>query len=161
MTPDDIEPLLPELFARMLPRSEVLQGLLASMAALLDPYEHAHESLLGWLDPRTAPAEVLPMLCRWVGMDPELCEDEQALRRLISIAPSLTARRGTADALRMLLETCMGARGFSIEPSPERPHAVVIRAPQSLRDRAHRIEAIVRAGKPAHVSHELAWEAGA
>ena len=39
MTPDDIEPLLPELYVRMVPQSSVLRGLLASMAALLDPQE--------------------------------------------------------------------------------------------------------------------------
>ena len=158
MTRDDIEPLLPELYIRMLPKSKVLGGLLASMAALLDPQEHAHERLVTWLDPRTAPPEMLVVLCQWVGMDPNLCFDERAMRRIILVAPAISARRGTRDALQLLLETCTGRQGFSIDESPERPYAVIVRAPAVLRADAHRIEAIIRAGKPAHVSHVLSWQ---
>lgn len=158
MTPDDIEPLLPELYVRMVPQSSVLRGLLASMAALLDPQEHAHERLLEWLDPRTAPPEMLPVLCQWVGLDPALCFDERALRRLILVAPQITARRGTRQSLELLLETCTGQTGFVLEESLEEPFVVLVRPPAALRGQAERIEAIVRAGKPAHVRHVLAWE---
>lgn len=157
MTPDDIEPLLPELYVRMVPRSSVLRGLLASMTALLDPQEHAHEKLIACLDPRTAAPEMLVVLCQWVGLDPTLCQDERALRRMILAAPEITSRRGTRASLQCLLETCTGTSGFVLEEDPERPHVVVVRPPASLRAGAERIEAIVRAGKPAHVRHVLVW----
>lgn len=158
MTPDDIEQLLPELYVRMLPRSKVLGGLLASMAALLDPHGNAHERLATWLDPRTAPPEMLVVLCQWVGMDPNLCFDERAMRRMILAAPAISARRGTRAALQLLLETCTGTQGFHIEESDDRPYAVIVRSPAALRAHAHRIEAIIQAGKPAHVSHTLSWQ---
>lgn len=160
MTPETIAPLLPELFVRMLPESDVLAGLLASMAALLDASENTHERLAGWLDPRTAPAEVLPVLCRWVGMDPELAVDERALRRLVLVAPSISARRGTREALQTMLEVCTGERGFAIEEPADEPYTVRVRAPASLALRARLVEAILQAGKPAHVRHVLEWEGG-
>lgn len=158
MTPDDIEPLLPEFYVRMMPRSEVLRGLLASMAALLQPQEYAHDRLVERLDPHTAPKEMLVVLCQWVGMDPSLCFNEPAMRRLILLAPQLNARRGTRETLRILLETCMGQQGFSIEESVDRPHTIVIHAPAVLRNHALRVEAIIRVGKPAHIRHAISWE---
>jgi hypothetical protein len=158
MTPHEISALFPEVVLRCLPSSKLLEGLLAAMAGLQSPSEEAHDRLAEWLDPSRAPARALPVACGLLGLDPRLAMNERTLRHLVTEAPALQKTRGRADCLTRMLEVCLGTRGFAVIPAPARPFHVQVRAPAALRIERDRIEAIIRACKPAHVSHELIWD---
>ncbi|MFO7835006.1 MAG: phage tail protein, partial [Halohasta sp.] len=94
---------LPELY-RDDPNSKAfLERFLSVFDTTFDDLEADADSLTAHLDPAAAPAESLPWLADWIGVDPPVDWPTAATRELLAAAPELSRQRGTAAGLRRLL----------------------------------------------------------
>ena len=143
-----------------------LDDVLSSVIGTLDNFD-------AYLDVETTPYDFLHWLGTWVGADVDESWPEQDRRRFIGKAADLFRRRGTAGGLRDHLQIYTtgsvevretGDSSFSIEPEGPLPGTaepvvvvlVAVDDPSAV-TAAHRakLEAVIRASKPAHVAHRL------
>jgi phage tail-like protein len=168
-----IEALLPSVFRRTVHPGSPLFALLQEMEEQHEPSEEALANLDAFFDPYRAPHRFVPLLAHWVDLEKLLGEsaDDLAtdpfppglgrLRELVASAAYLSRWRGTAQGLKLFLETAMGAQGFEIIEVPldaegrPRPFHVAIRAPQATEGYRELIEQIIEIEKPAYVTYDL------
>ncbi|MGH2461171.1 MAG: phage tail protein [Chloroflexota bacterium] len=83
--------------------------------SILDPIEETVDNTHHYLDPGTAPAEFLPWLASWVGLDLDPGLDEARQRDLIRRAVELHRWKGTRRGLREELQIRTGGRALIVE----------------------------------------------
>ncbi len=184
MKTDDIILLLPAVYQRALAPGSPLRAVLSVMQGLHEPVEASLATLDADFDPLRAPPAFLPFLARWLDLtrlfdDPDRGSDAERrsiqrrrmasvgdgpLRTLIAAGAELSRRRGTPAGLIRCLELATGVRGFRLDEGPAdalgrpRPFHFRVRAPLESRRHQVLIERIITSEKPAHVTHELAFE---
>jgi len=165
VSPHPIGGTLPSLYADDSFAQRLCQGLdevLAPALATLD-------CLPAYLDPATAPADLVEWLAGWVGVtiSPEISDERR--RQLVAVAARLYAGRGTLYAIRTLIEIATGQRpeivesggtAWSPEPGARMPGwpdpGLVIRlqAADHLTEESN-LRSLIAAFVPAHVPWRL------
>ena len=148
----------------------VAAGLVAAFDDLLAPVFATLDNLTAYLDPALAPADFVDWLAGWVGLAVDGGWPLERRRALVARTVELYRWRGTVRGLReaVALHTGVepeivehGAAGWSTEPGAEPPgqavpHVVVrIPAPEGGELDLARLDAVVRAAKPAHLGHTI------
>jgi phage tail-like protein len=160
MKREEIRRLLPAVFQSVSADETPLGALLGLMEALHAPTEERLAMLDEILDPARTPEAFVPVLARWVDLDPELAIGTGRLRSLVAFGAELAQRRGTARGLVAFLEAATGATGFQVEDAVAdalgevKPFHLRVTAPKALQAHQELIETIVRREKPAYVSVE-------
>lgn len=166
--------LLPEVYQAAARPGSVLAALLAAMEQQHATAEAALGALDAVFDPRRAPEPFLRMLADWVGLgslvqasaaigQDRLIVEEAALRELTARAAELARLRGTAGALRILLELATGVPGFEVGPAPPDAEgrapafAAMVSAPPAARQFQRLIETVVAEHKPAFTTVAIAY----
>jgi phage tail-like protein len=149
---------------------DFVQRFCRGLDEVLAPVLVTLDSLPAYLDPGTAPEDVLAWLAGWVGMALDGDSDQRRRRVLVASAVELHRLRGTAAGIRRAVAVVFdvepeivesGAATWSPDPSAPLPG----RAPQTVSVRLRvaepaavdhrRLDAIVAAVKPAHVAHRV------
>ena len=143
--------------------------------SILGPIERSIDTLADTLNPRLAPAELLPWLASWVGLEPDEHWPLERRRELVAQAATLYRWRGTRRGLRehlrlyterppLIVENFTGMRlgqdamlGVNTALGEPRPHTIVVTV---LADRPEDLDEplvrrIIEAEKPAHVGYTL------
>lgn len=173
--------LSPHPLGRTLPglyqEDSLVQRLCAALDAVLAPDITLLDCFPAYLDPATAPPDLLDLLAAWVGLSAVRDLPVERRRAVVSRAAGLHAWRGTPGAIRELVEA---ACGFAVEldesggtawspdagaalPGWDTPGLVVrIRTGGSTLDGRARdlITQLLELVVPAHVPWELATDAG-
>jgi phage tail-like protein len=104
VSPHPLGETLPGLYAD----DSLAQRLCQALDEVLAPVLATLDCLPAYIDPGTAPADLLEWLAGWVGMPvaPELPEARR--RRLIAAAARLHVQRGTLSAIRTIVELTTG-----------------------------------------------------
>jgi phage tail-like protein len=146
------------------------ENLCASFDEVLAPVLLSLDGFPAYLDLRTAPEDMVEWLAQWLGMtiDPNAAPAQQ--RQLLESAGELHARRGTRRGLQLAVEAELGvpvqvvetgASSWSTQPGGELPGepvpavVVVARPPAGQVVDTERLDALVRAIKPAHIQHRV------
>lgn len=89
---------------------------LSIFSSMYADLQHRIDSLGDLMDLDTAPAPLLPVFARWLGLelDGNFLEEER-LRRLLKAAPHLLRKKGTRQALEGLLEILLDQRAHLVE----------------------------------------------
>ncbi|MGG6295132.1 phage tail protein [Leptolyngbya sp. AN02str] len=179
MIPSEIQTLLPTVFQRTLYPGSPLSALLEIMADMHAPAETTLAHLDAVFDPHRTPDAFVPLLARWVNLDPVLDSTPSSpansaakqplstglppLRELIAIAATLSRWRGTAKGLILFLETATDTRGFEVTEHgtdtnrPPRPFHLTVRAPIAVQPHEPLIHRIIQFEKPAYVTYDLVF----
>ena len=163
-----------------LPLVDTLPGLLradrfadslcASFDEVLAPVLLSLDGFHAYLDLGTAPEDMVEWLAQWLGMtvDPNAAPAQQ--RQLLQSAGELHALRGTRRGLELAVEAELGvpvqvvetgASTWSTQPGGDLPGepvpaVVVVARPGAGQDvDPERLDALVRAIKPAHIQHRV------
>lgn len=156
----------------VLQEDEFLQRFLASFDESLAPVFLTLDGLGSYVDPRLAPEDFLDWLSEWVGVRADEHWPVAQRREIVANGARIHRRRGTAagiaDAVRL---AAAGVVHVDVEDTggtvwSRTPHTVLPGSPrQGLHVRVHarsledvdvrRLDAVVRAVKPAHVPHTL------
>lgn len=168
MKREAIQRLLPSVYQPALQPGSPLTALLDAMEQLHAHDERVLERIHEHFDPYLAPDELVPFLAAWVDLDWLLAASASdgaprgfpagvgRLRNLVALAPELSARRGTAEGLRRLLETATGVAGFEVDESgADPPFHVRVFAPAAAASLDPLVERIVQVERPAHVTYEI------
>lgn len=154
----------------MLREDPFAQSLCAGLDEVLAPVLMSLDAFSAYLDLATTPADMLPWLGRWLGMDVDPGEDLELQRRLLASASELHAIRGTRRGIELGLEAALGVdvqvsetggTAWSDQPGaalPGEPHPAILVTVDSTEDDpidAERLDALVSQIKPAHVLHRL------
>jgi phage tail-like protein len=150
MTPEKVTELLPAVMQATMDAGSPLDALVRVMAALHTSVEEGAGQFPQSLSPWQAPAPFVPMLERWVGLQPGLAVDEARARNLLGRAAELWRLRGTVPGIVRLLELATGVQGFQVRSGAE-PFTLVVHAPPEARPQEGRVLRIVHAMKPAAV----------
>ena len=164
-SPHPLGRTLPGLYADDSFAQRLCQGLdevMAPVLATLDCFP-------AYLDPGTAPPDLLMWLATWVGIAAAPDMPGPRRRQLVAAAARLCARRGTPSAIRTIVELTTGhtpeiiesgGTDWSQEPGgqlpglPEAKLIVQLRAPDPRVDEP-RLTALIAAFVPAHVPWRL------
>lgn len=137
---------------------------------VLSPVLSTLDNLPAYVDPKLAPEDFLDWLASWVAFDLDESWDGDRRRRGIIQAVDLLRRRGTAAGLAEEVRLVTGAEvevvenggtAWSLDPmsplvgSPTPTLLVRVTVDDPATIDADRLEAIVRAAKPAHVAHQV------
>jgi phage tail-like protein len=137
---------------------------------VLAPVITTLDSLPAYLDPATAPEDLLPWLAGWMGIVLDGHQSAERQRELVQIGVELLQWRGTARGVRAavralfeiepeLLEsggTAQSTRPGSELPGVDRPELLVrLRVPNPEEFDVRRLDALVEMAKPAHVPHRV------
>jgi phage tail-like protein len=156
--------LLPAVFRRSVAEKSALDALVALMEHLHAAPEARLAAIDEVLDPRRAPDPFVPVLARWVDLDPELASGTDRLRALVALASELLRWQGTARGLAAFLQVATGADTIRVDDAVAdkaggvRPFHLLVVAPAALRPYEDALEAIVAREKPAYVTHKLTFE---
>lgn len=136
--------------------SDFLGRFLLIFENLWEPLEARQDNIDFYFHPYTCPAEFLPWLASWLGIELDRHWTEPQRRAMISEAYELYRWRGTRYGLTRLLEL---TSGMSVEISDENGVAHVMRVRITVpvggsleRDQLH---ALIQQHKPAHVGYIL------
>lgn len=146
------------------------QQLCAAFDEVLAPVFVTLDSFSAYLDPSTAPEDMLGWLAGWIGLTFIGYETAARRRDLILVGIRTMAARGTARSVREAITTVFdtepdieesGGITASTSPgtrSPGDPHPLltvrlVVADPASIDE--HRLDALVNAVKPAHIPHHV------
>ena len=157
----------PHQLGHMLPGvlqdDEFAQRFVSGLDTVLAPVFSTLDNIDAYLDPQLTPADFLPWLAGWHGVEVDAGWPEDRSRELMSRLPELQARRGTITTLREVLRLHLGSEpeiidsggaAWSAVPGGDLPgsdaHEVTVRVKAKGHDRA-RIEALVADHTPAHV----------
>jgi phage tail-like protein len=165
-TPHPVAHTLPGLYED----DSFVQRFCSGLDVVLAPVLYTLDSLSAYLDPGTAPDDVLEWLAGWVGIALDGSSDPRRRRELVRSAFVVHRLRGTAEGIRRAVAVAFdaepevretGAAGWSADPTAPVPgtfpQAVVVRlriadpSPVDL----ERLDAVVAAVKPAHVPHRV------
>ena len=164
-SPHPLGETLPALYADDSFGQRLCQGLDEVLAPLLSTLD----CLPAYLDPATAPADLVEWLAGWVGVAIAPGMPETRRRQLVAAAAGLYVWRGTLSAIRTVVELSSGqtpeiresgGTGWSQDPKaslPGRPEpGLVVRVRTAGRgiDEA-RLTALIDAFVPAHVPWRL------
>ncbi len=159
-------PALPALYQD----DHVAQRLLSALDGLLSPVFCTLDNLDAYFDPSLAPADFVEWLAEWVGLSLDENWPPDRRRALVAEAVRLYRWRGTARGLSAHVALYAGVEpeveetgGVAWSPTPNAPvpgtgaHRVTVRLRTSKGTsvKRERIEAIVAAAKPAHVTHQV------
>jgi len=164
-SPHPLGPTLPGLYAD----DSFAQRLCEGLDEVLAPVLTTLDCLPAYLDPGTAPADVLGWLAGWVGMVAEPDLPDARRRELVAIAVRLYVLRGTQSALTTIVELMTGntpeiveSGGTSWSQQPDGPlpgqsaPGLVLRLPAAdPRAEAPRLTALIAPFVPAHVPWRL------
>ena len=171
-SPHPLGPSLPALYQD----DDFAQRMLSSLDSVLAPVLSTIDNFDAYLDPRLTPDDFLGWLAGWVGIVLDESWDEDRRREIVARAVELYRMRGTAIGLAGQVEIQTGgtveivengATGWSVDPGGELPGSpeplVVVRVtvPDPKAIDAQRLDALVAAGKPAHVLHRIEIVKGA
>lgn len=165
-TPHPIGQTLPSLYIG----DPFTQQLCAALDEVLAPILATLDNMASYLDLATTPDDLLPWLGHWVGMtvDPGHRPDRQ--RELLQSATVRHGWQGTRRGLELAVEALFGLQVEVIEsggvawsenpqdPLPGEPvPAVIVRVFPDLETEIDedRLDAVVTAVKPAHVTHRV------
>jgi phage tail-like protein len=143
---------------------------ISALDTVLAPVLATLDNLEAYLDPVTTPEDFLAWLGEWVAAPVDAAWSEDRRRAFVAEAAELYRRRGTAAGLRDHVQIHTGgiveivengASSWSAKPDGKLPGSpepvVVVRVtvddPDSI-DKT-KLEALVRASKPAHVVHRV------
>jgi phage tail-like protein len=140
--------------------SEFMSRFLAIFEATLKPIEWNIDNFDLHLSPRTAPTSFLGWLANWFEISFDSTWDEEKRRLLLTEAHELYARRGTAWAMRRVLEIYTGVEPEIVDAEEGlEPFIFIVRLPltaaQTDRDL---LEQIIDASKPAHTTYNLEFK---
>lgn len=169
MRSDEIARLLPEIYQYAAQPGTPLDAALGIMSVLHGSLEEAIAEPETYVDPRSAPQTLVPVLASWLGLGGYLdrrterqrgghgrtAPDPGDLRELTHIAADLGRRRGTASALRTFLETATGVTGFTVDDNTGEPFHIRVTVPPAAQGRLDLVERIVRGEKPAFSTAEI------
>ena len=146
------------------------EGLCASFDEVLAPVMLSLDGFSAYLDLATAPEDMVEWLATWVGMTVDPNAKLPAQRELLRSSGELHARRGTRRGLELAVQAELGvpvqvvetgASSWSTQPGGELPGepvpavVVVARPPAGQDVDTERLDALVRAIKPAHIQHRV------
>jgi phage tail-like protein len=138
-------------------QNEFMSRFLAIFEAVLKPIEWNIDNFDLRLSPNTAPTDFLPWLAAWFEISFDSTWTEAQRRTLLTEAHELYARRGTAWAMRRILEIYTGVEPeiVDVEKGLE-PFTFKVKLPLTAAqvDRAL-LEQIIDANKPAHTNYSL------
>lgn len=165
-TPRPIGPELPALFQE----DSFAQRLTAAFDDMLAPIFNSLDNFEAYLDPWLSPEDFLDWLGAWVGLELDEALPLEKRRHFVATAHELFRVRGTIAGLRSHVESYTGGK-VEIEDTggvktsltaasalPGSPNfalmvRVIVDNPGAI-DRS-RLDALVAASKPAHVTHKL------
>jgi phage tail-like protein len=162
-------PLAPTLPA-MIREDVFARQLCAGLDEVLAPVLLSIDGFAAYLDLATTPADMLPWLGHWLGMEVDPGEDLDLQRKLLASSGELHAIRGTRRGIQLALEAALGVdvsvletggATWSSDPDAELPGehrpAIVVVVDSTEEDPidAERLEALVAELKPAHVLHRV------
>jgi len=166
LTPHPIGGTLPGLYQE----DAFAQRLCSGLDEVLAPVFATLDSLPAYLDPHTAPDDMLEWLAGWIGLALDDGQSPQRRRELIRAGAELLRWRGTVRGIRSAVETLFdstpevvetGGAAWSATPGgalPGKPGArLIVRlgVPDVAAVDARRLDAVVAAVKPAHVAHRV------
>lgn len=97
-------------------QGEFLHRYLSVFSSLYADLQDEIERLPQYLDPDTAPAGLLPVFARWLGIELDgNFLDEEHLRRLVKLAPELIACKGTRRAVQLIVGLFVTGKTYLIE----------------------------------------------
>jgi len=145
--------------------TEFMSRFLALFEATLIPIEWTIDNFDLFLDPGTAPSDVLGWLAEWFDLTFDASWSDDQRRRLLREAHTLYARRGTRWALTRVLEIYTGSTPTIIDTDPDLAPftfrvSLPVQTPRAGRERLPRemIERLIDAHKPTHTIYELAFD---
>ena len=170
-TPHPLGEYLPGLYQE----DDFAQRFTAALDEVAAPVFVALDNLEAYLDPRLAPEDFLEWLGGWVGVQPDETWPAERRRAVVAAAVDLHRVRGTAAGIASLVAIYTGgeveiaepgAAGFSATPGAAIPSGtsddlfIRVRVQDPAAVSAARLDALVRAAKPAHVPHRIEIVAG-
>ena len=147
---------------------ELASALTRAFDDSLAPILSTIDNIAAYLDPALTPDDFLDWLAGWVGILPDETWPIERRRALIAVASQLYRKRGTAAGLTMQIRlvtagdvevTDSGGASWSKTPGSAAPgdgsYSVTVRVkpPKNEALDGARLDALVAAAKPAHVSH--------
>ncbi len=165
-TPHPLGQTLPSLYLG----DPFTQSLCEALDGVLAPVLSALDNLPAYLDLSTAPDDLLPWLARWIGMVLDPGQQPARQRELLRSASIRQGWQGTSRGIQQAVEALLGVRvevidsggaAWSVDaqdPLPGDPVATVaVRVFPSDDQQVdeQRLDAVVRAIKPAHVTHRV------
>jgi phage tail-like protein len=163
-TPHPIGDTLPSLYAG----DEFAQGLCQGLDEVFAPVLATLDCLPSYLDPGTAPADVLEWLASWIGTALTADMPEALLRRLVAAHVRLYVQRGTRSAITAIVQLATGhtpeieeSGGASWSQDPDGPfpgrpgYELVVRLPTGPPEEIRRLAALLTAFTPAHVAWRI------
>lgn len=149
---------------------DLAQRLLAALDEVLAPVVSTIDNLDRYLEPSLAPLDFVEWLAGWVGAAVDESWPEQRRRELVGRTAGLYRRRGTVGGIAEQVELATGGSvvvldsggvGWSVTPgaelpgTPRRQLAVRVAVDDPAAVDRRKVEALVAAAKPAHVSHQV------
>ncbi len=165
-SPHPIGQTLPLLFQEDL----FAQDLCAGLDAVLAPIFATLDSLPAYLDPATAPDDMLGWLAGWLGLALDVQQAPQRQRQLVRAGMELLSWRGTARGISQAVEAIFqirpvinesGGSSFAVGsnsplPGTSRPFFLVrLPVPDPAAFDLRRLDAVVASVKPAHIPHRV------
>ncbi|WP_244951262.1 phage tail protein [Ruania zhangjianzhongii] len=154
----------------VLQEDEFLGRFLGAFDEALAPLFLSLDGLGAYVDPQLAPTDFLDWLAQWVGIEVDEAWTVAQRREIVAGAVAVHARRGTtagiAGAVRLIVDgevevTDNGGDAWSAEPGGALPGRARPRVTVRVRPRPGtsvdeaRLDAVVTAVKPAHVTHRI------
>jgi len=136
---------------------DFLTRFLQLFESVWEPLEQRQNHIEIYLDAATCPADWLPWLASWFGVELEEHWPEARKRALLVRVIDVYRWRGTAYGLERVIEACVGARP-RIEIAPDSPFVfrVAVRQPHRATPHfEHDLNTIIAAHKPAHAGYTL------
>ncbi|GAB3425600.1 phage tail protein [Flindersiella endophytica] len=136
----------------------------------LAPVYATLDNLDSYFDPKLTPPDFLAWLGSWIGMVEAYTPTVELRRRLVARAAELHKWQGTLACVRELIRLATGLDPEVIEsggtrwspqpncppPGDPRPSLIVrLRVPAERAIDPRRLDALIRASKPAHIPHRL------
>ena len=166
VSPHPLGAYLPALYQE----DEFAQRWTSGLDVVLAPIFHSMDNIEAYLDPRLAPADFLDWLASWMGLVADETWPVERRRAFVSQAGALYRMRGTtrglAEHVRLftggeveILErggTAWSAKADAALPGSSGFDFVVrVRAADSASIDTARVDALVAAAKPAHLTHRV------
>lgn len=165
-SPYPLGEILPALFRE----DYFTQNLCGGLDEVLAPIIATLDSLPAYLDPATAPDDMLGWLAGWMGVVLDGHQTAERQRELVQVGVELLQWRGTARGVRAavgalfdgpqeLIES--GGAAISVDPGAPLPGSaqpeLLVRLGVSDPDGfdVRRLEALVEMAKPAHIPHRV------
>jgi phage tail-like protein len=140
-----------------------------ALETLLDPIVAILDSLQAYVDPDTAPQDLLELLTAWLGLELDETQTPEQRRELIRRAAELGRTRGTRAGLELALELAFPGAPLRVEdgggvlivsdpaslPDVNPPHFDVYCDEQLTQERLAAIARVIERVKPVHVGHRL------